>query len=125
MLEQLSCIAQLIARSHNVFEASKLAKRIILCPYIFLALRYSLFILSPPAQADQKLTEEERRANRYLETRKGCSSVSQLMDACVEVLVKDHSDVIVAECPKLIAAYQVESECLSLSVVPVCRLHYI
>ncbi|XP_064404658.1 cullin-5-like [Halichondria panicea] len=58
--------------------------------------------------ADQKLTEEERRANRYLETRKGCSSVSQLMDACVEVLVKDHCDVIVAECPKLIAAYQVE-----------------
>ncbi len=30
----------------------------------------------------------------------------------MEVLVKDHCDVIVAECPKLIAAYQVESEWL-------------
>ncbi len=68
------------------------------------------FFSSLLQQADQKLTEEERRANKYLETRKGCNSVSQLMDACVEVLVKDHSDAIVAECPKLIAAYQVDSK---------------
>ena len=32
------------------------------------------------------------------------------MDACVTVLVKDHASTIVAECPKLIAANQVESK---------------
>ena len=70
----------------------------------------------PPSQADQKLAEEERRANKYLETRKGCTSVTQLMEACVEVLVKEHNEVIVAECPKLIAANQVESELLCACV---------
>lgn len=57
-----------------------------------------------------KLNEEERRAQRYLETRKGCDSVQKLMDACVTVLVKDHAVTIVAECPKLIAANKVESK---------------
>ena len=32
------------------------------------------------------------------------------MDACVTVLVKDHASTIVAECPKLIAANQVDSK---------------
>ena len=63
-----------------------------------------------PFQADQKLTEEERRAQRYLETRKGCDSVHKLMDACVKVLVKDHSVTIVGECPRLIAANEVKSK---------------
>jgi len=58
--------------------------------------------------ADLKLHEEERRALRYLETRKGCNSVQQLMEACVQVLVKDHSSTIVAECPRLISSNEVE-----------------
>ena len=32
------------------------------------------------------------------------------MDACVTVLVSDHAETIVAECPKLIAANQVDSK---------------
>ena len=32
------------------------------------------------------------------------------MEACVQVLVKDHNVTIVAECPKLIAANEVDSE---------------
>lgn len=52
------------------------------------------------------------------------------MDACVEVLVKEHSEVIVAECPKLIAANQVESKwhsrryCMSTPFVYLrCTIH--
>ena len=32
-------------------------------------------------QADQKLREEDRRARKYLESRKGCNSVQQVMVA--------------------------------------------
>lgn len=67
--------------------------------------------------AHTKLLEEERRAQRYLETRKGCTSVQQLMDACVNVLVQDHNDTIVAECPKLIASGEVEKLSLMFSLL--------
>ncbi|XP_064628678.1 cullin-5-like isoform X2 [Lineus longissimus] len=52
--------------------------------------------------ADAKLKEEEQRASRYLETRKGCSSVTALVDCCVNVLVTAFKDTILAECPQMI-----------------------
>ncbi|XP_065907463.1 cullin-5-like [Dysidea avara] len=52
--------------------------------------------------ADEKLQEEEARAMRYLETRKGCTSVPNLMKECVDTLVKGYTTRIVAEAPSLI-----------------------
>ncbi|KAK3740407.1 hypothetical protein QZH41_009466, partial [Actinostola sp. cb2023] len=49
--------------------------------------------------AEMKLKEEEQRANRYLETRKGCNSVAVLTECCVNVLVGDFKETILAECP--------------------------
>ncbi len=75
-----------------------------------------LSLLPPPSpslpslQARNKLVEEERRANKYLETRKGCNSVQLLKDACDKVLVSDHKGTIVAECPKLVSANEVKSK---------------
>ena len=36
----------------------------------------------------------------------------QLMETVVQVLVKDHAETIVAECPQLITNNDVESECV-------------
>eukprot|EP00731_Ephydatia_muelleri_P031995 Em0023g502a len=67
--------------------------------------------------ADQKLHDEERRAEKYLETCRGCLSVQQLRDTCTEVLVKDHSQAIADECPSLIAANDVEKLGLMFSLL--------
>ncbi len=78
---------------------------------LFLLSFSSAYVPEPFAcQAHTKLQEEERRAQKYLETRKGCMSVQQLMDACVKVLVADHKDTIIEECYKLISDNEVESE---------------
>ncbi|XP_031567625.1 cullin-5-like isoform X2 [Actinia tenebrosa] len=58
--------------------------------------------------AETKLKEEEERANRYLETRKGCNSVSALTECCVNVLVGDFKETILAECPGMIADNETE-----------------
>lgn len=58
--------------------------------------------------AEMKLKEEEQRALRYLETRKGCDSVSVLTDRCVNVLVGSFKETILAECPGMIAANETE-----------------
>jgi len=52
--------------------------------------------------AKEKLKEEEQRATRYLETRKGCTSVSSLTETCVKVLVTAFKETILAECPIMI-----------------------
>ncbi|XP_019639152.1 PREDICTED: cullin-5-like isoform X1 [Branchiostoma belcheri] len=66
--------------------------------------------------ADMKLKEEEQRAMRYLETRKGCDSVQkkslhigqvasqqfQLTECCVHVLVTAFKETILAECSVMI-----------------------
>ncbi|CAH1799922.1 unnamed protein product, partial [Owenia fusiformis] len=52
--------------------------------------------------ADQKLKEEEQRATRYLETRKGCNSVIALTECCVQSLVTSYKDTILADCRGMI-----------------------
>ena len=37
-------------------------------------------------------------------------SVQLLVDACVKVMVTDHKEIIIMECPKLIAANEVDSK---------------
>ncbi|XP_032235365.1 cullin-5 [Nematostella vectensis] len=54
--------------------------------------------------AEMKLKEEEQRALRYLETRKGCNSVAVLTECCVNVLVGSFKETILAEGPGMIAA---------------------
>lgn len=58
--------------------------------------------------AEMKLKEEEQRAVRYLETRKNCDSVLVLTDCCVNVLVGNFKETILAECPGMIAANETE-----------------
>lgn len=87
--------------------------------------------------ADAKLKEEEQRATRYLETRKGCNSVAvvsscsnlsalcpllhtvimclsssavQLTECCVNVLVTAFKETILAECAPMIKANETESK---------------
>ncbi|XP_038675037.1 cullin-5 isoform X2 [Scyliorhinus canicula] len=52
--------------------------------------------------ADAKLKEEEKRALRYLETRRECNSVQALMECCVNALVTSFKETILAECPGMI-----------------------
>ncbi|KAG7265500.1 hypothetical protein CRUP_003589 [Coryphaenoides rupestris] len=60
--------------------------------------------------ADAKLREEEKRALRYLETRRDCNSVQTLMECCVSVLVTSFRETILAECPGMIKRNETESE---------------
>nr|XP_046182507.1 cullin-5-like isoform X2 [Oncorhynchus gorbuscha] len=60
--------------------------------------------------ADVKLREEEKRALRYLETRRECNSVQALMECCVNVLVTSFKETILAECPGMIKQNETESE---------------
>ncbi|XP_071955797.1 cullin-5-like [Antedon mediterranea] len=52
--------------------------------------------------ADCKLKEEENRALRYLETCKGSSSVQNLIECCVLVLVTSFREEILRECAPMI-----------------------
>ncbi|KAA0720058.1 Cullin-5 [Triplophysa tibetana] len=60
--------------------------------------------------ADGKLREEEKRAQRYLETRRECNSVQALMECCVNALVTSFRETILAECPGMIKRNETESE---------------
>ncbi|XP_071505518.1 cullin-5-like [Diadema setosum] len=52
--------------------------------------------------ADSKLKEEEARAQRYLDTSKGSTSISLLTDCCVECLVSVFKEEILRECAPMI-----------------------
>ncbi|KAK1882554.1 Cullin-5 [Dissostichus eleginoides] len=60
--------------------------------------------------ADSKLREEEKRALRYLETRRDCNSVQALMECCVNALVTLFKETILTECPGMIRRNETESE---------------
>lgn len=57
--------------------------------------------------ADSKLREEEHRGSKYLEA----SSLAALKETCVRVLVTNHKDLILAECPSMISSNETESKC--------------
>lgn len=59
---------------------------------------------------DQKLTEEEQRGRRYLETCPTSTSVQTLLDRCVAVLVVAFQDQILAECSAMIKVNDTESK---------------
>ncbi|XP_070567709.1 cullin-5-like [Ptychodera flava] len=67
--------------------------------------------------ADAKLKEEEQRAMRYLETRKGCNSVQALTDKCVSVLVTEFKETILAECSSMIKVNETEKLRLMFSLM--------
>ncbi|XP_002737439.1 cullin-5-like [Saccoglossus kowalevskii] len=67
--------------------------------------------------ADAKLKEEEQRAQRYLETRKGCNSVQALTECCVHVLVTAFKETILAECAVMIKTNETERLRLMFSLM--------
>ncbi|CAE1156957.1 CUL5 [Acanthosepion pharaonis] len=67
--------------------------------------------------ADAKLKEEETRAKRYLETGWGCTSVSALVDCCVDVLVTAFKDTILHECASMIKVNETEKLRLMFSLM--------
>jgi len=67
--------------------------------------------------ADAKLKEEEQRAMRYLETRKGCDSVAALTECCVNVLVTCFKETILAECAGMIKSNETEKLRLMFSLM--------
>ena len=52
--------------------------------------------------AESKLREEEVRAQKYLESCGGSTSVQNLVDSCVSVLVTAHKETILSECAGMI-----------------------
>eukprot|EP00118_Oscarella_pearsei_P008730 m.46496 g.46496 ORF g.46496 m.46496 type:complete len:786 (+) comp33701_c0_seq2:3-2360(+) len=60
------------------------------------------------AFALEKMKEEDQRAQRYLETSKYSQSAQLLHKRCVEILINEYKDQILAECPKMIAASENE-----------------
>uniref|UniRef100_A0A8C7VB08 Cullin-5 n=1 Tax=Oncorhynchus mykiss TaxID=8022 RepID=A0A8C7VB08_ONCMY len=67
--------------------------------------------------ADAKLKEEEKRALRYLETRRECNSVQALMECCVNALVTSFKETILAECPGMIKQNETEKLHLMFSLM--------
>uniref|UniRef100_A0A674DT98 Cullin-5 n=1 Tax=Salmo trutta TaxID=8032 RepID=A0A674DT98_SALTR len=67
--------------------------------------------------ADAKLREEEKRALRYLETRRECNSVQALMECCVNALVTSFKETILAECPGMIKQNETEKLHLMFSLM--------
>jgi cullin-5 len=59
-------------------------------------------IISYLTYADDKLKEEEKRATKYLETRKGSNSLELHRQTCIDVLVTKYQDQMIAECRNLI-----------------------
>ena len=51
---------------------------------------------------ESKLREEEVRAQKYLESCGGSTSVQNLVDSCVSVLVTAHKETILSECAGMI-----------------------
>uniref|UniRef100_A0A8K9WNB0 Cullin-5 n=1 Tax=Oncorhynchus mykiss TaxID=8022 RepID=A0A8K9WNB0_ONCMY len=67
--------------------------------------------------ADTKLREEEKRAVRYLETRRECNSVQALMECCVNALVTSFKETILAECPGMIKRNETDKLHLMFSLM--------
>ncbi|KAM9781154.1 cullin-5 isoform 1-T1 [Syngnathus typhle] len=67
--------------------------------------------------ADSKLREEEKRAIRYLETRRDCNSVQALMECCVNALVTAFKETILAECPGMIKRNETDKLHLMFSLM--------
>ncbi|CAB1347838.1 unnamed protein product [Coregonus sp. 'balchen'] len=67
--------------------------------------------------ADTKLREEEKRAVRYLETRRECNSVQALMECCVNSLVTSFKETILAECPGMIKRNETDKLHLMFSLM--------
>ncbi|XP_013403500.1 cullin-5-like [Lingula anatina] len=67
--------------------------------------------------AEMKLKEEEQRAQRYLETRKGCNSVAALTECCVNALVTAFKETILAEGPGMIKRNETEKLRLMFSLM--------
>ncbi|XP_058789635.1 cullin-5 [Phymastichus coffea] len=65
--------------------------------------------------AEQKLKEEELRAQKYLEP--NSASVQLLMERCVKVLVAHFKSAILAECPRMIQQHQTEKLRLMLKLM--------
>ena len=65
--------------------------------------------------ADLKLKEEEQRASKYLESYSG--SLQVLTACCVDVLVKNFRDVILAECPAMIKSNETEKLSLMFRLI--------
>ncbi|RCN49243.1 cullin family protein [Ancylostoma caninum] len=63
-------------------------------------------VINYMSYADRMLDEEEQRAKKYLNPNP--ESVSRLVESCVQVLVVEFEDQILAECPSLIAKNDVE-----------------
>jgi cullin 5 len=59
-------------------------------------------IISYLTYADNKLKEEEKRAQKYLETCKGSNSLEIHRQTCIDVLVTKYQDEMIAECRNLI-----------------------
>ncbi|XP_074996144.1 cullin-5 isoform X2 [Calonectris borealis] len=66
---------------------------------------------------DAKLKEEEKRALRYLETRRECNSVEALMECCVNALVTSFKETILAECQGMIKRNETEKLHLMFSLM--------
>lgn len=67
--------------------------------------------------ADCKLKEEEKRAERYLENSKDCKSVETLVEYCVHVLVFEHKEEIISQCPSMIQNYETQNLHLMFSLL--------
>ncbi|XP_023246522.1 cullin-5 isoform X2 [Copidosoma floridanum] len=65
--------------------------------------------------AEQKLKEEEIRAQKYLEP--NSASVQLLMERCVKVLVANFKSAILAECPRMIQQHETEKLRLMLKLM--------
>ncbi|PIO68065.1 cullin family protein, partial [Teladorsagia circumcincta] len=64
-------------------------------------------VINYMSYADRMLEEEEQRARKYLNPNP--ESVARLVESCVQVLVVEFEDQILAECPSLIAKNDVEN----------------
>jgi cullin 5 len=59
--------------------------------------------------ADCKLKEEEKRAQKYLETCKGSNSIDLHRQTCIDVLVTKYQDLMIAECKNLIQNNEIKN----------------
>jgi cullin-5 len=55
-----------------------------------------------------KIIEEQKRAQRYLETSKDSQSEKKVMDELNKILISTYKTIILDECPKLISDNEVE-----------------
>uniref|UniRef100_A0A915MU52 Cullin-5 n=1 Tax=Meloidogyne javanica TaxID=6303 RepID=A0A915MU52_MELJA len=65
-------------------------------------------VLAYMAYVDEKLVEEEERAKKYLDGETDGKSKGKLMEKCVQVLIINYQDQILAEAPGLIKSGQID-----------------